>query len=717
MKKQLTLILAALLLAFSVTACNNGISKETEKVDGIDIAETKTPETQEETDASSLETEPSEALPNVETLSAADYAARLLDYEGTLFSCKLDGMPISDRTTERSVSKQETEDGTVWDITVTDTESGLRFVTTVTLFKESNGLEFATVLYGPESGNSPVISEFSSVELNLPILEKVHASSGEHIVLSTARGCQTTGVDDDYDFGQLDYVLAEGEKQSFAPFGGRSSGYGWPYFEVAGDECGAILAIGWTGQWKADFTSVSDSVNVQIGQENFRAYLTEGERIITPTLTVLLYEGTTDDAINDWRQMYLNYYTPENVLAEDFSFPISFDVELNDTSADWIRSIDESFDGIPLCGWMDAGWYGEPMSRSQWHSHAGNWYPLPDYGTEEMQNISSALHEKGCRFVLWIEPERAQWGTETMEMYPELFSRPDVFHMIRPDDSGMTETNAGGYLLRLDTEEGYQWILDLISNAITEYGVDIYRQDFNMSPLEYWLYIDGEDRVGITEAKYIENLWRLMDELLETFPDLVIDNCASGGRRLDIGMMQRCISLFRTDYSCTDTCNPSGYQYHTQSINRWIPLSSAGLWGDLNDRYNAISTLSVGQIVSPTQYNKYVIDLTLANQKYFYGDFYTLLKPTYDFTSHQAWEFYDRDSDSARVTLIARPETPEGELTVKLKGLNADQVYKVTVYGTDTTVAEGTGEELMTAGISYHLTPRTAVLLAVEPQQ
>jgi len=93
-----------------------------------------------------------------------------------------------------------------------------------------------------------------------------------------------------------------------------------------------------------------------------------------------------------------------------------------------------------------------------------------------------------------------------------------------------------------------------------------------------------------------------------------------------------------------------------------------------------------------------------------------LIKPTYDFTSHQAWEFYDRDSDSARVTLIARPETPEGDLTVKLKGLNPDQIYKVTVYGTDTTVAEGTGEELMTAGISYYLTPRTAVLLAVTPQ-
>ncbi len=703
MKKQLTLILAALLLASSITACGNGTAKET------NMAETKAQETvfaetePVETDANSFETTPSEVLPNSQKVSAADYAAQLLDLEETLFSCKLDGVPISDRKTERTVSERNTEDGTAWEITVTDTESGLRFVTTILLFDESNALELATVLYGPESGNSPVISEFSSVDVDLPISEKARVASGESIVITTARGCQISGVDDDYDFGQLDYVLGEGDTQSFAPDGGRSCHLGWPYFDVAGAEDGAILAIGWTGQWKADFTSVSDSVNVQIGQENFRAYLTEGERIITPTLTVLLYEGTTDDAINDWRQMYLNYYTPENALEEDFVFPIGFEVNLSSSSADQIRAIGENFAGIPLAGWMDAGWYGDAINKEQWDRQVGSWYPLLEYGEEEMKNISSALHEVGYPFILWFEPERAREDSEAADLYPELF--------YAPNDASLKER---GYLLRLDTEEGYQWMYDLLSNAIAEYDVDIYRQDFNMNPLNYWLYNDEDGRVGITEAKYIENMWRLMDELTEAFPDLIIDNCASGGRRLDIGMMQRCISLFRTDYSCLPTCDPSGYQYHTQSINRWIPLSAAGLWCDLNDPYNAISTLSVGQYINPPM--KYPVDLTLANQKYFYGDFYTLLKPTYDFTSHQAWEFYDRDSDSARVTLIARPETPEGDLTVKLKGLNPDQIYKVTVYGTDTTVAEGTGAELMTSGITYHLTPRTAVLLAVTPQ-
>lgn len=694
MKKKLPLILAALLLASSMTACGNGTAKET------DMTETKAQETTAQgTDAAQtdpVETAPSEPMPNLLNAYAADYAEKLLASEVMLFSCTLDDIPISARATERAVTQYDTEDGTAWDVTVTDTESGLRFVTTVTLFDGCNALELATVLYGPESGDSPVIFDFSSVDLNLPV------PGEESILLSTAGGCLTSTIDDHYDFGQLDYTLAEGEVKTFLPMSGRSSDHAWPYFDLVGSEGGAILAIGWTGQWKADFTTVSEGANVKVGLENFNAYLMEGERIITPTLTVLLYEGATDDAINEWRQMYLDYYTPENVLREDFVFPISFNVYLREGQSAEIKRIAETYPGVPLCGWMDAGWYGENLDGSRWREQVGNWYPLREFGVEGMQEISATLHEVGHRFIFWIEPERAMLDTVAVSEHPEIFFN-------------YSEPLGEQYLLRLDTEEGYQWMFDLISNAIREYGVDIYRQDFNIPPFEYWLLLDGDNRFGITECKYIENLWRLMDELLETFPHLVIDNCAGGGRRLDIGMMQRCISLFRSDYSCTPSNTPEGYQYHTQSINRWLPLSSAGLWGDLNDPYNAVSTLSVGAIINGTF--KHSVDLTLANQKYFYGDFYTLLKPTYDFTSHQAWEFYDRDSDSARVTLIARPETPEGDLTVKLKGLNPEQSYKVTVYGTETTVAEGTGEALMTVGISYHLTPRTAVLLAVEPQQ
>ena len=56
------------------------------------------------------------------------------------------------------------------------------------------------------------------------------------------------------------------------------------------------------------------------------------------------------------------------------------------------------------------------------------------------------------------------------------------------------------------------------------------------------------ERQGIAEIKYINGLYATLDELLDRFPGLVIDNCASGGRRLDYEMCRRSVPLFRTDY-------------------------------------------------------------------------------------------------------------------------------------------------------------------------
>ena len=78
-----------------------------------------------------------------------------------------------------------------------------------------------------------------------------------------------------------------------------------------------------------------------------------------------------------------------------------------------------------------------------------------------------------------------------------------------------------------------------------------YRQDYNTGMLtEYGELTDGENRKGITEIKHIMGLYRLWDTLLSRFPNLVIDNCASGGRRIDIETLSRSIAFFRSDYQC-----------------------------------------------------------------------------------------------------------------------------------------------------------------------
>lgn len=64
-----------------------------------------------------------------------------------------------------------------------------------------------------------------------------------------------------------------------------------------------------------------------------------------------------------------------------------------------------------------------------------------------------------------------------------------------------------------------------------------------MDPLEYWQAADVEDRQGITEIRHIEGLYKLWDELRQEFPNLIIDNCSSGGRRIDMETISRSLPL------------------------------------------------------------------------------------------------------------------------------------------------------------------------------
>ena len=73
-----------------------------------------------------------------------------------------------------------------------------------------------------------------------------------------------------------------------------------------------------------------------------------------------------------------------------------------------------------------------------------------------------------------------------------------------------------------------------IGDFLEENGIDYYRQDFNIEPEGFWAANDEPGRQGICEIRYIEGLYSFWEYLLNRFPGLLVDNCASGGRRIDL---------------------------------------------------------------------------------------------------------------------------------------------------------------------------------------
>ena len=138
----------------------------------------------------------------------------------------------------------------------------------------------------------------------------------------------------------------------------------------------------------------------------------------------------------------------------------------------------------------------------------------------------------------------------------------------------MVDVGAGEYLFDLGNPEAREWMCDYIGDFIEQSGIDYYRQDFNMEPAWFWAKNDEPGRAGIREIRHIEGLYAFWDYLLERFPNLLIDNCASGGRRIDLESVSRSAPLWRTDYNYGE---PVGYQCHTYGLELYLPLHGTGV--------------------------------------------------------------------------------------------------------------------------------------------
>jgi len=239
--------------------------------------------------------------------------------------------------------------------------------------------------------------------------------------------------------------------------------------------------------------------------------------------------------------------------------------------------------------WIDAGWYGNgPLHREYWWQQVGNWNVRRGELPRGLRPISDRAHELGMKFIFWMEPERARMDSEWARAHPDLF-------LSYPGEGHEDFWRKGNLLLNLGDPRAVDLAFEKISSLITEFNADIFRQDFNTTPLEAWYAADAPDRVGITEIRYVEGLYALWDRILAAHPGILIDNCASGGRRIDLETMRRSVPLWRSDYLMDDAAGPKKdiiNQIQGWGLGHWI-ADHLGLIKTF-EAYALRSTLSTG---------------------------------------------------------------------------------------------------------------------------
>ena len=499
--------------------------------------------------------------------------------------------------------------------------------------------------------------------------------------------------------------LTSGKRRWYTTSGGRSSNKSAPFFNVHKQGMGYIFAIGWTGQWQCFANRTEEDIIIKTKIQNTNFKLFPGERIRTSSFVLMPYEGTVMESQNKWRRLVKEYFSLIGQEGRDKQGPLCAAIwgGMRTTSVleriETIRKYELPYEYV----WMDAGWYGantQPTPdefEGDWPEYTGDWRVSPLIHTNNLKDVSKAVHEAGMKFLLWFEPEHVKKNTPTAMEHPEYF---------------LEIPGKEDLLLNLGKEEAWNYCFNTISGMIEEVGIDCYRQDFNTDPLEGWCQNDAEDRLGITEIKHINGLYRLWDALLEKFPHLLIDNCASGGRRIDIETLRRSIPLWRSDYQCTVNFCLEGAQSHHLTFNQWMPFSGTGTGRDY-DTYRARSGYSpalmtnhsfsereaFGDAPEKMQWLKRTLEEFIKVRPLMTEDFYPLTQVTDRSDAWSAAQF-DRPSEKeGMVQVFRREHSPYESAKIKLYAIDAtcDYIFTDADDNTEFTVS---GAELAEKGFA-----------------
>ena len=345
---------------------------------------------------------------------------------------------------------------------------------------------------------------------------------------------------------------------------GRSANHDLPFFvlEDKGRDGGLFIVLGWSGDWDLRMERQVEEVVIHAGMTHLNLTLMPGESVRQPSVLVGVYHGAVAAGFRALRNTLRDHIQPSH-HGQHIPLITCFNNYYGDrgnfNEEVFLREIPAAAEaGIEYLV-IDGGWTGGGED-ARWDSvppYIGNWNrPDPKKFPQGFGRVRQAAEQAGRKMGLWFDVEHAHPRSLALAEHPELFF------------TGLLDNN-GCHLLRLDTEAGVEWAFESIAQNLRALGGLYLKFDMNSDPAPIWAHNDLADRRGITEIRYIENLYRLLDKLLEAFPDMLIENCASGGRRIDLEMIRRSHTNWLSDHSQSEAV----VRYHIFGASHFLPAN------------------------------------------------------------------------------------------------------------------------------------------------
>ena len=354
---------------------------------------------------------------------------------------------------------------------------------------------------------------------------------------------------------------------------------------------------------------------------------------------------------------------------------------------------------------MDDGWFGH---RDDDTSSLGDWFVDERKLKGGLKKLVDAVNEMGLKFGIWIEPEMVNEDSELFRAHPDW-----RFQLPNRKPGALRQQ----YVLDLTRQEVWDGVYNQIHDTLSSANIAYVKWDMNR-----YLSDVGSMKVkpgcqGQLLHRYVLAVYRMQERLPEDFPDLLLENCSSGGARFDAGMLFFSPQIWTSDD--TDAIERLSIQEGTalvfplstmgahvsvcpnQQTGRSVPFDTrakvamAGTFGyemDVRNMDPEEKALIPGQVELFRKVHPVVRE----------GDYYRIASFRENHSS-DCWMVVKKDRSLAYMTYIqvlAAPNRPG--VKVRMQGLDPEAVYEV-VCDYDGAMAAHNGEMETGPQASHHL--------------
>ncbi len=300
--------------------------------------------------------------------------------------------------------------------------------------------------------------------------------------------------------------------------------------------------------WSGDFSIVVEnqypkqvSVIGGMGTDFENVILKPGETLKTPDFTAGFVScgfERMSEVFYDWQFDHIcprgrktDKAHAERPVIYNSWYPFSFNVN----EENCISMIDECASIGAELFVIDDGWM---PGRTNDHTGLGDWVADSVRFPHGLRPVADYCHKKGLLFGLWVEPEMVNPDSDLYRAHPDW-----VIH----DPTRPRTEQRNQLVLNLAREDVYEWMVAMLDRVVTEYKLDYLKWDMNRYVSEDgWPDAPAEDRKSLS-FRYTRNLFRVWEHLNAVYPDLLLENCASGGGRSDFGMVPYADRINRSD--------------------------------------------------------------------------------------------------------------------------------------------------------------------------